>query len=503
MARKQHYLKLQYLSEYELGQSPAPRSTNVPLRTPASDLVRRLPSFDMNFFGWHATRKFEGRDDSEESEGIWPINALRCDRRFGNPGFDLYPQGTPINSATEEIYAAAYRMRVLCYHRLANASDVRELIDGPANSIRYASEVTTDWYDPPDGKIDVIASDRKTLGTHAVPLIQTDIADGELRFVFRNSWGGSWGDQGFGSISAEHFGRFLVESWNSMLLGITVPYEANHGLICLEWKWAPTEEHALHVREIVEAESGQRLAWAFCKKRGEYLDVEEFFVWPTERGKGYGRQLAWMVRQLAKNMRRPLRLLVSYADTEPENESNLNAAANLLGVTLFESGEKWVQLFGTGSPVRREPIRNRPLRPAIPVETLRPSDEPPIDAPTDYLVYFGTNRALVDPNNVLTGFNYERSNELKLGRVLVRIPQTTRFGSRGKLWHVFLSKYRDLKPEVFQTTLIASETELGEELRTYFFPEWNEASHNLLFVHGFDTTFEGAITQAARLVRLP
>ena len=308
MARTRRLFQLHYLTEYQLGRVPTPRRRNVTLQTtPLRGDIARAHLFDANYFGWHITRRFEGREDSELSGGVWPINALRCDRRFGNPGMDLFPQGSELIDACPDVYEEAFKTRLLCYHRAANAVEAFELINSDGTSLRYSSEVTSEWYDPPKGRIDVSDTSARVLGTHAVPLIEAQVIDEELRFIFPNSWGKTWGDGGFGSISAAHFNRIVIESWNSLLLGFTVPYEANQGLICLEWKWGSNEQHGLHVREIVDAATGQRLAWAFCKRRGEYLDVEEFFVWPTERRKGYGRQLAHMVSTLASDMRLPLR----------------------------------------------------------------------------------------------------------------------------------------------------------------------------------------------------
>ena len=154
---------------------------------------------------------------------------------------------------------------------------------------------------------------------------------------------------------------------------------------------------------------------------------------------------------------------MSYADTEGDNKANLDAAARLLSVTLYESGERWV------------------------------------DVTTDYLVYFGTNRALVDDKQLLVGFSGERGYKLLLGRALVRVPQTPRFGCRGRLWVKLWNEFVGCNAKLMQTVLIANEDELGDELRTHFFPEWRETNHNLLFIHGFNNSFADAVSQAARL----
>jgi esterase/lipase superfamily enzyme/GNAT superfamily N-acetyltransferase len=494
------HLILDYLGEYELGQIPLPRRRNVNLRDSRKDgVIGTDASKYVNYFGWHAALELEGREDPPKEGGIWPINSQRCERRFGNPGADLFPSNTPLRSATPEVYEKAFQRRLLFYHRVANSSEAKELLATGVPQFGYASEITSEWYDPPDGHIIVETPNPQILASHAVTLLGTASFDSGSLFAIQNSWGELWGLDGFGSITEEHFDRFMIEAWNALLAGFVVPYKATQSLICLEWKWSADGRIGVHAREIVDAGTDERLAWAFCQKRGNYLDVEEFFVWPTERGKGYGRRLAQMVHKLAKDMNLPLRLLVSYADSEPPNRSNLEAAARLLGVTLAESGERWVHLIGTATPVPRDPIRERPLRPAVPLEKLRPSDEPPIVTATDYLVHFGTNRTLVDGSDVSKGFSSEREQKLQLGRSLVRIPMTPRFGCRGRFWVQTWNTFCRTNPQLMRTELIGSEAELGEELRTHFFPEWGEQSHNLLFVHGFNTSFDDAVSYAAQL----
>src|SRR5262249_41726366 len=141
-----------------------------------------------------------------------------------------------------------------------------------------------------------------------------------------------------------------------------------------------------------------------------------------------------MVKRLASSMNLPLRLLVSYADTEPENQANLEAAARLLDVSLVESDQRLVHMIGVKSPIKCARVIARPQRPAFILERLRPKDEKPFDSPIEYSVIFGTNRQPIDVNDHTKGFSGTRDATLRTGLSKVRIPATHRFGSRGSRW---------------------------------------------------------------------
>jgi len=322
MKRTPRDLQLDYLREYELGAAARVWRKNVALRAGnVIDLANRQQYFRSGTFTWWLARRLEGREGIDDNEGVWPINFWRCARRFGDPGTDLFPRDAMLSDASHHVYTAALEMRTLCYHRAANACEAKSLIR-LGREVRYATEITSEWYDPPSGTITVPDRGVVIRGSHAVPLLEIDGSAGEY-FRFPNSWGIEWGLRGWGSISLEHFDRFMIEAWDGVGPGLFPPIVAQRGVVCLEWKWSLDDGIGVHGREIVDAGTGDRLAWTFCKRRDGFLDIEEFYVWPSERGKGYGSALASMIAALAKKMNLPIRLLVSYADTEPQNQSNL------------------------------------------------------------------------------------------------------------------------------------------------------------------------------------
>ncbi len=489
-------LRLDYLREYQLGRrSTTTQRRNVPLRVGhISNLHKRAHLFDYDTFAWKLARRLEGREHVVDSEGIWPINCWRCERRFGLPGRDIFPRDAPLEKATREIYNAAREMRRLCYFRAANAEEAKSLI-AAGQVVRYATQITSDWYDPPGGTIVVANENPVIVGSHAVPLDSiSSLGDGH--FFFRNSWGPEWGYEGSGAISFEHFDRFILEAWIGGPLGLFIPFAAATGPICLEWKWSLNDAIGIHGREIVDAKTTDRLAWAFCRRRGGFLDVEEFYVWPTERKKGYGRSLADMVKNLARSMQLPIRLLVSYADTEPDSRENLDAAARLLGVRLSESGTRWVHQIGTLAPPSAHRSACRPQRPAFLLERLRPKDEKPFESPIEYSVFWGTNRCPVEMTNFDAGFSANRDSALHTGVSKVRIPKTHRFGSKGNAWLGVWNWLTEQHPRILENRAFANEVALAAEL-SLLQSAFGEESHNLLYVHGFNVTFNDAVVQAA------
>ncbi|MFO0902379.1 MAG: alpha/beta hydrolase [Pirellulales bacterium] len=496
MARHSKQSQLDYLCEYPLGEPKRREQRKVPLRQgDVRDFARREEACDLDNFGWKLARRLEGREQVAESEGVWPINCWRSERRIGLPGIDIFRREVPLTSATESVFSAAREMRRLCYFRVADSSEAIRVLQCN-QKVRYASEITTEWYDPPAGVIVVPSDGAQVIGSHQVPIAEFDNSHG--RFIFQNSWGIEWGFRSLGTIPTEHFDRFILEAWVTGPLGRFVPFESTSGIVCLEWKWSVNDSIGVHCREIIDAATSERIAWAFCTKRHGFLDVEEFFVWPSERGKGYGRQLATMTKALAASMGLPLRLLASFADTEPENQGNLDAAARMLGVEFTETQQRWVHCIGTANPCRGRSTRKRPQRPAFMLERLRPKDEKPISTPIEYGVVFGTNRRPTRIDEKCIEFGADRDEVLHTGVSRVTIPATHQFGCKGRAWFKFWNWLTGNNPRILERRLFQRES----DLREWLLPIQNvvgDAKYNLLFVHGYNVSFDDAMTQAASI----
>jgi len=482
---------LDYLSEYALGDRPPPQRRHVRLDVDRA-LLLNYEHFRFCSYGWRHARILEHRLGSPLNEGVWPINNSRCEFRLGSPGSALFPKGADLESVPPDVHVAALRGRILCYFRAISADEAIAFANEQLD-FRHATQITSDWYDPINGDIECSDAAPQICGSHAVPLAEFDY--GTSRFKFSNSWGGKWGDLGWGSLSLEHYNRFIIESWAIGARGVSVPRIANDGVICQEWKWSVSDEIGVHGREIVDARSGMKLAWAFCVKRRNTLDVEEFFVWPSERHKGYGRELARMILALAAQLGRRIRLLVSFADTYEWNIGESSAVARLLRVQLRESDLRCVHLIGEAREAPFNMTRERPQRPAFMLESLRRGNEQPITEPTRYEVLFGTNREMTVSDGQIS-FTGRRGDGLVYGWATVEIPRSCRFGSAGRWYQWFCKKQF---PSITNTVVCNSREVFAARAQSCVSAiQVHDDVQNVLYIHGYNVPFQNAITQAAQ-----
>jgi len=64
------------------------------------------------------------------------------------------------------------------------------------------------------GELPLPNSGEKRIGKHAVLLVGSEASNHGNLFVFLNSWGRTWGDKGFGRITAEYFAKHCMELWS-------------------------------------------------------------------------------------------------------------------------------------------------------------------------------------------------------------------------------------------------------------------------------------------------
>jgi esterase/lipase superfamily enzyme len=113
----------------------------------------------------------------------------------------------------------------------------------------------------------------------------------------------------------------------------------------------------------------------------------------------------------------------------------------------------------------------------------------------DFPVFFATNRARLDNNE----FSGQRSKEITRGRVIVQIPTGHRFGETGSgYWKRLL--FGDDRLKVVATEVLTLEdyvAQIGQRAQ-----EAREAGENpgaLVYLHGYNNTFERAAIRAAQI----
>jgi GNAT superfamily N-acetyltransferase len=219
------------------------------------------------------------------------------------------------------------------YQRVRSLNECKYVLAYHSPLVSVSLGITSDWYHAPKGRIPERVRGEPTVSAHAVSIIGYDDSTQLLKFI--NTWGPNWGDRGCGYISYRTFERTWVEGW-CFFPEKQRPTGPEPGL--KERSWAASEFGGglVHVREIV-GPNEDRIAWSFVIQRKDSLDVEELFVKPEHRGKGYGKSLARSLWKLAFEVQQYPRIWIPYPDTTPENLLILENLFKPVGLQLVET----------------------------------------------------------------------------------------------------------------------------------------------------------------------
>ena len=123
---------------------------------------------------------------------------------------------------------------------------------------------------------------------------------------------------------------------------------------------------------------------------------------------------------------------------------------------------------------------------------------PPEFSGTCYPVWFGTNRKPIDAANPAKGFGGDIDDRIHFGKRIVRIPSSHREGELGSpLWKRLLTQTDD-RITVDPATVMAEDA-FKRDVRA-FIAKLDPADHNVLvYIHGFNTSFDDAAKRAAQL----
>jgi esterase/lipase superfamily enzyme/GNAT superfamily N-acetyltransferase len=455
-----------------------------------------------NPYAWKHARWLENRIDAPRQEGCYGISQKRSERFLGAVPNDQFGYDSRIEDVSKQLAAYGKQFRQFAYLPLDNVADLLEFqaLCGIASCSLY---INSDWYDPANGSIPMPSPDTVPCGTHS--LTPTYDPTTQL-FHFDNTWGWEWGNQGSGTFSTEYLEQHVAEILGFAGFMDQLPYDAEQD-VCVGWKWALSEKFSIHGREIIEGNTGERMAWAFGTRLGDELVIHEFFVWPTYRARGLGRKLAELMMQLCNEMRLKPRLRVPFVDCLGERLAGVLAVGKLIGVELSESTNSLYCLdgfscqcsVGTTIAIAREP----PPPAASPLEWVRRRQDPPLVRPVRVPVLFGTNRKQ-DTEGETISFGNARNPELNCGFRVVEVTEMQSFGSASRTWRETMVKFCNwLVARFAETKRDASRIHIVDTTAfkklSQFFNADEEKRHHLVYVHGFNTTFDSAMAQAARL----
>lgn len=177
-----------------------------------------------------------------------------------------------------------------------------------------------------------ISSDKEQSHGHAVAVVGWDDCGESL--YFRNSWGTSWGENGYGRLSREYFNRYVTDAyitrrvrWGIAINKIerlqTASTSRNFAAVWTDenphWRYRVKYRGAsrhIHIYdtwsyeydcfvEVIEIRhrTGVRIAWAYLFHLSDLPKitlVKEFYVWSWFHRRGYGKWLEDLVCQQSR-----------------------------------------------------------------------------------------------------------------------------------------------------------------------------------------------------------
>lgn len=272
-----------------------------------------------SIYGFIRSRQLEGTFPGDRKRGVWGITSKRIARGWGMVLESDWPHPTQFDSwppsEPSDLDSKAKKHRILSYQRITDSYEAKIAI-ASRGGVGASFPVTEQWFRAEKGVIEAPRQGAEIVGSHAVTLI--GYSDAERRFTFKNSWGKKWGDGGFGYLPYDFFDLFLLEAWTRDY-GQAPPIPAKAGVVEMSWAKPDFMGRIFHARELYDIDSDERLGWAFAVQEHNWLNVEEFFVRPQYRRRGYGNRLLHGLEGLSAGANLPLRFFVPFADCQPKN----------------------------------------------------------------------------------------------------------------------------------------------------------------------------------------
>jgi GNAT superfamily N-acetyltransferase len=298
-------------------------------------------------YGFVRSRQLEGTFPGSPETGVWASTAMRIGKGWGTLEESQWPfVGDASNwppSEPEGLDHLAKAHRILAYQRASTIEECRVLIYRQYGVIA-AFEIDDSWRRPPKGVIEE-PCDQPITASHAVHLIGYN--DATQRFTFWNCWGREWGDGGLGYLPYSYFRGRLLEGWNfTPHDSFPIPKDSDQ-IKSRTWQINDWLGNILHGAEIVDPLLNEVIAWGFAiEGRSAFLELEELFVRPNWRMRGYASQLTTHFSQLAARLKKQIRAWIPHSDAGGLDQLPLNAVLPRLGLSRNPSPERWAAAIG-------------------------------------------------------------------------------------------------------------------------------------------------------------
>ena len=196
------------------------------------------PNFSEKFIYYTTRVNVEGWPANEDS-GCYLRDSLKCVNKYGSALESEFPyllQGQTESDYSQSpppsVYTDALQYKVSQYvtiNSVNNQPGINTLKSLLSNGTAFVGGIVcySNFYDSVNGVIPVPSG--SVIGGHAILFVGYD--DSKSLFKFKNSWGSSWGDNGYGYLPYQYFTNGNVsevwtvsqENFNGSLINVIVP----------------------------------------------------------------------------------------------------------------------------------------------------------------------------------------------------------------------------------------------------------------------------------------
>jgi len=153
-------------------------------------------------------------DGIPQSEGTTIRAAMKVIQKIGVPPEHAWPY-MPTKQQAKLTKCASWAPMTAYWHKGGYYFRVNTLDELKTTLFEYGpvvggAWVTDNFFNPADGIVDISSNQRK-YGGHAIALTGYNDKTGLIQF--KNSWGTSWGKNGYGLMTYEYYERYCIDVW--------------------------------------------------------------------------------------------------------------------------------------------------------------------------------------------------------------------------------------------------------------------------------------------------
>jgi ribosomal protein S18 acetylase RimI-like enzyme len=302
-------------------------------------------------YNYVRSRELEGTFPGDREASTWVITDARVRKGWGAVPEDTWPDdGTrwPPGPEPPGIDEIAKASRLFAYERVRSLPECRRLLVA-GKPTTAAFQIDDSWHESVDGRI-AEPSGREPTGNHTVLIVGYDNATGMLRFA--SSWGTDWGDRGFGYLPYSYFDDRLLEAWQFDLDRPTPKGRRSRSVRGQVIKAGGVQDalgRLVHVIDAVDLAANDMIGWVIAVETTDVLHVDDLFVRPSYRGRGFGQKLARELSRIVSWRGKPVQLWFSHADWHGQPDQAQTALLGTLGLSMRPSSVPWASAVAESS----------------------------------------------------------------------------------------------------------------------------------------------------------